>query len=472
MASVIRNPRNILVGRCRFNCLGIHQSMKIGLIAMSGVRAYNKKLMEHGLTLPGFVERSQVIASMPSLSLLILAALTPKDMDVEYMEMKDLKEEGRLHKDFDLVAISSFSAQIFEAYALADEYQRNGVAVVLGGLHVSVLPQEAKPHCTSVVIGEGEISWPKVMEDFRQGQLKDYYYPAAGETFDMALAPIPRYELLDISRYNRLTVQTSRGCPHRCDFCASSILIARRYNVKPVENIIKEMRYIKSMWARPFIEFADDNSFVARHHGKELLRALIPENIHWFTEADISIAEDSELLELMQKSGCRQVLIGLESPHREGVDRIELRRNWKKDKCQHYEWAIREIQSHGLTVNGCFILGLDGDTEEVFERVYDFVERTGLFDAQITVLTPFPGTPLYRRLRNEGRILDDRAWQKCTLFDINYVPQRMSVEALEKGIIELSKKVYNMSFMEERRRRFFKDLRERKSQIHLNEQRR
>lgn len=442
--------------------------MKIGLIAMSGVRAYNKDLMNHGLTLPGFVERSKVIASMPSLSLLTLAALTPKDIDVEYMEIKDLKEEGPLHKDFDLVAISSFSAQIFEAYTLADEYKKNGVAVVMGGLHVSVLPQEAKQHCTSVVIGEGEISWPKVIEDFRRGQLKEYYHSQPGETFDLALAPIPRYELLDISKYNRLTVQTSRGCPHRCDFCASSILITHKYNVKPVENIINEIRYIKSIWEQPFIEFADDNSFVVRNHAKELLRALINEDIHWFTEADISIAEDPELLELMQKSGCRQVLIGLESPNAEGVNQIELRRNWKKDKFQHYEWAIEEIQSRGVTVNGCFILGLEGDTEEVFDHVYKFVERTGLFEVQITVLTPFPGTPLYQRLRNEGRILDDLAWQKCTLFDVNYVPKRMSVDALEKGIVELSKKIYKKSFIEERQRRFFRNLRERKSQISLN----
>lgn len=442
--------------------------MKIGLIAMSGVRAHNQELMKHGLTLPGFVERSKVIASMPSLSLLTLAALTPQDIDVEYMEIKDLKEEGTLREDFDLVAISSFSAQISEAYALADEYQKKGIAVVMGGLHVSVLPQEAKQHCTSVVIGEGEILWPKVVEDFRRGQLKNYYRPAPGETFDMASAPIPRYELLDISKYNRLTVQTSRGCPHRCDFCASSILITHKYSVKPVKNIISEIRYIKSIWKQPFIEFADDNSFVAREHSKELLCALRDEEIHWFTEADISIAEDSELLELMRESGCRQVLIGLESPSLGGLDQIELRRNWKKDKFQRYEWAVQEIQSRGITVNGCFILGLDGDTQEVFERVYEFVLRTGLFEVQITVLTPFPGTPLYQRLKNEGRILNDCAWHKCTLFDVNYVPKRMSVAALERGIVELSKKIYDKSFIEDRQRRFFKNLRHHKSQISFN----
>lgn len=442
--------------------------MKIGLIAMSGVRAYNEELMKHGLTLPGFVERSKVIVSMPSLSLLTLAALTPRNIEVEYLEVTDIKQEGRLPEDFDLVAISSFSAQIFEAYALASDYQKKGISVVMGGLHVSVLPHEAKQYCTSVVVGEGEILWPQVIEDFQRGQLKDYYHSKPQETFDLALAPIPRYDLLDISKYNRLTVQTSRGCPHRCDFCASSILMTRKYKVKPVENIINEIRCIQSIWRQPFIEFADDNSFVMRKHAKELLRVLISEDIHWFTEADVSIAEDPELLGLMQKSGCRQVLIGLESPNLEGVSQIELRRNWKKDKFKHYEWAIQEIQSRGITVNGCFILGLDGDTEEVFDCVYKFVERTGLFEVQITVLTPFPGTPLYQRLRNEGRILDDEAWQKCTLFDVNYIPKRMSVETLEKGIVELSKRIYNKNFIEERQRRFFKNLRERKNQMSSN----
>ena len=461
-------PGNVVVAGCGFNIVEITQIMKIGFIAMSGVRAYNQELMKHGLTLPGFVERSKVIASMPSLSLLTLAALTPKDIEVEYKEINDLKAEKSLPDDYDLVAISSFSAQIYEAYELAGHYQKKGIKVVMGGLHVSVLPGEAKHHCTSVVIGEGEMSWPRVIEDFRRGQLKEYYHWQPGETFDMALTPVPRYELLDISRYNRLTAQTSRGCPHRCDFCASSILITHTYKVKPVESIINEIRFIKSMWEEPFIEFADDNSFVVRNHTEEFLRLLINEGIHWFTEIDISIAEYPGLLELMQKSGCRQVLIGLESPHAEGVNHIELRSNWKKDKFQHYEGAIHEIQSHGIAVNGCFILGLDGDTEQIFDRVYEFVDRTGLFEAQITVLTPFPGTPLYHRLRNEGRIVEDAAWQKCTLFDVNYIPKQMSLEALEKGIFELSKRIYDKSFIEERQRRFFRNLRHRKSQGSLN----
>ena len=433
--------------------------MKVGFIAMSGVRAYNEELTRIGLTLPGFVERSQVIASLPSLSLLTLAALTPPNVKVEYHEIKNLRNEPTLPTDYDLVAVSSFSAQIYEAYQVADEYRRRGIPVVLGGLHVSSLPEEAKARCTSVVVGEGELMWGRVLDDFSAGKLQDYYAASPEDSFNLAEAPIPRYELLDAERYNRLTVQTSRGCPHRCDFCASSILLTPKYKVKPIERVIAEIRRIKAVWNRPFIEFADDNSFVIRSHYKRLLRALKDENVHWFTEADISIAEDEELLHLMRESGCRQVLIGLESPTRRGLDGVEQRRNWKLRKLPDYESAIRTIQEHGITVDGCFILGLDGDGEDIFDRVYDFVERTGLYEVQLTVLTPFPGTPLYQRLKREGRLLEDRAWHKCTLFDVNYVPKQMSVERLERGLVELSRRIYDTAFIRDRRRRFFKMLR-------------
>ena len=433
--------------------------MKIGMIAMSGVRAYDEEFMKYGLTLPGFVERSKVIASLPSLSLLTLAALTPPHIEVEYREIKDLKEQDQLPQDYDLVAITSLSAQIYDAYKIADAYMALSIPVVMGGLHVSSLPHEAKEHCTSTVVGEGEILWPRVVNDFLKGQLKNFYIQSPKESFDLADAPIPRYDLLDIEKYNRLTVQTSRGCPHRCDFCASSILLTSKYKIKPVEKVIAEIRYIKKLWPHPFIEFADDNSFVLRQHYKDLLRALTSEGIRWFTEADISIADDEELLDLMRESGCKQVLIGLESPTVGGLDKVEQRRNWKLEKLRHYEEAINKIQSHGIAVNGCFILGLDGDDASIFDRVYEFVEKVGLFEVQITILTPFPGTPLYTRLRKEGRLIEEAAWHKCTLFDINYFPKQMSVETLRRGIMELSKKLYGKEFTEERRRRFFRNIR-------------
>ena len=426
---------------------------------MSGVRAANPDLTAIGLTLPGFVERSKVIASLPSLSLLTLAALTPPGIEVEYREILDLRVEPELPRDYDLVAISSYSAQILDAYRVADVYRERGVPVVMGGLHVTVRPEEAREHGAVAVIGEGEMSWPRVIEDFRGGRLQNEYRPPAERWFDLADAPMPRYELLDVARYNRITVQTSRGCPHRCDFCASSILLTPRYAVKPVQKIIAEIRRIKEIWAHPFLEFADDNSFVVRSHSKRLLRELKGEKVKWFTEADVSVAEDHEMLDLMRESGCRQVLIGLESPVPAGLDGVETKRNWKLEKLATYEAAVRAIQSRGITVNGCFVLGLDGHDEGIFDAVYEFAERTGLYDIQVTVMTPFPGTPLYARLQREGRLLEEGAWNKCTLFDVNHVPTGMSPDRLQRGLIDISCRLYDGEAVRRRRDRFFRDLR-------------
>ncbi len=422
--------------------------MKLGFIAMSGVRAHNEELTQLGLTLPGFVDRNKIIASLPSLSLLTLAALTPDSWEVEYREVADLKCMENLPEDYDLAAISTYSAQIFEAYDLADRFRSRGVPVIMGGLHVSVLPEEAKAHCDCVVIGEGEPLWPEVLSDFERGGMAPYYYTQPGG-----------FDLLDPDRYNRLTIQTSRGCPHHCDFCASSILLTPRYKVKPVPRVIEEVRAIKSIWDKPFIEFADDNSFVFRQHYKELLRELAKENVRWFTETDLAVAEDEELLALMRDSGCQQVLIGLESPRPASLDGLELKNNWKLKRRQQYLEAIARIQSFGITVNGCFIFGLDGDTPEVFDEVLAFVRESGLYDVQITFMTPFPGTPLHARLKNEGRLIRDGAWELCTLFDPNFIPRNMTLEELRAGFLRLAKTIYSEEETENRRRHFRRQLR-------------
>jgi radical SAM superfamily enzyme YgiQ (UPF0313 family) len=220
-----------------------------------------------------------------------------------------------------------------------------------------------------------------------------------------------------------------------------------------------EIREIKRIWPRPFIEFADDNSFVDRPHYKRLLRELIHEDLRWFTEADINVAQDEELLGLMRDSGCQQVLVGLESPRAQSLDGLELKSNWKMRKHAAYAQAIAKIQSYGITVNGCFILGLDGDTPEVFDDVLRFVRESGLYEVQVTFLTAFPGTPLHARLQREGRIIRERAWELCTLFDINFRPRGMSVAELQAGFLGLVKQLYSAEETSERRRKFKRMLR-------------
>jgi radical SAM superfamily enzyme YgiQ (UPF0313 family) len=427
--------------------------MKLGLIAMSGVRAHNPELTALGLTLPGFVERSKVIASLPSLGLLTLAGMTPPDIDVHYLEVSDIKDLDTVPGEFDVVAISTFSAQIFEAYELADRYRALGTKVILGGLHVSAVPQEAAAHADTIVIGEGEPLWPAVMADLRAGRLRRVY-DARPLSFDLARAPMPRFDLLDIDRYNRLTVQTQRGCPFRCEFCAASMRISPNYKTKPVERVLEEIRAIRSLWKRPFIEFADDNTFVDKRHSRSLMRALAGEEIRWFTESDLSVADDDELLALMRDAGCAEILIGFESTTFAELDGVEQRSNWKARRVDRYLDAIRRIQDHGIRVNACFVLGLDGSGTESFDEIWNFVRQSMPFDIQITVQTAFPGTPLYERLRSEGRVLRENAWDLCTLFDVNFEPAHMSVAELEAGLRDLGSRIYSEEFTRERRTAF------------------
>jgi len=426
--------------------------MHIAFIAMSGVRAASDELNRAGLTMPGFLERSQAIASLPSLSLLTLAALTPDSFDVSYHEIEDIRKIGE-PPACDVAAIASYSAQIKDAYLLADRYRALGVRTVLGGLHVTALPDEALQHANAIVVGEGELGWPELLLDLAGGRLEPAYGPN-GREFDLADAPMPRFDLLEVERYNRLTVQTQRGCPWRCEFCAASIKLTGRYKVKPVHRVLAEIHEIERLWPAPFVEFADDNSFVNRRHSKALLRALAGEHIRWFTETDIGIADDPELLDLMHASNCAEVLIGLESPTSTGVDGVETRRNWKRGRFDDYIDAIERIQSHGIAVNGCFVLGLDGDGPGVFDAVEAFVRRSGQFDVQITVMTPFPGTPLYDRLLAEGRLLEPTAWERCSLFDVNFRPRSMSPEELQAQAVDLGRRLYTEQERTARRHRF------------------
>lgn len=428
--------------------------MKLGLLAMSGVRCRNEELMAMGLTLPGFVERSQVIASLPSLGLLTLAGMTPEEVDIRYVDVPDPAALADLPGPFDAVAISSFTAQIKEAYQLANRYRATGVKVLLGGLHVTARPDEAAQHADAILLGEGESLWPQMLADLRADRLQPRY-DARAMHFDFNQSPMPRFDLLDMARYNRITVQTQRGCPYNCDFCGASIRLNPRFKTKPVERVIAEIRRIKETWAHPFLEFADDNTFADKAHGRELARALAPEGLRWFTETDISIARDPELLAMMKDAGCAQILIGLESPSSAGLDGLEHKANWKHRQLEGYKRAIATIQDAGITVNGCFVLGLDGADRTSFDAVFDFVRETGLYEAQITVMTAFPNAPLHDRLLAEGRILKPEAWELCTLFDVNYQPRDMSVAELEFGLRDLARRIYDHDFIEGRRRRFF-----------------
>ncbi|CCQ74387.1 B12-binding domain-containing radical SAM protein [Magnetospira sp. QH-2] len=431
------------------------QVIRLGLIAVSGVRVQDQTLLSFGLTLPGFVERSKVIASLPSLSLLTLAGMAPQDIEVSYHELPNETSPDLINEDFDVVAIASYTARIKDAYRLSDLYRARDVKTIMGGLHVTALPDEAKRHADTIVLGEAETVWPRVLDDLKAGCLASVY-DGRGEVFDLANAPMPRFDLLDPNQYNRLTVQTQRGCPYDCSFCASSVRLTPRYQVKPVDKVMAEIDAIKMLWPQPFIEFADDNSFVNKSHSKALLKALAKRQVRWFTESDLSIAEDEEMLALMQDSGCAQVLVGFESPTIDALSGLERKADWKARQVDRYAWSIDRIQRAGITVNGCFVLGMDGQGGNQFDAVEQFVKDSGLYEVQVTIQTPFPGTPLYDQLKADGRLINDTAWEKCSLFDLNYYPDGMTVEAFTKGFRDLVMRLYSEEATHERRRGFFK----------------
>jgi radical SAM superfamily enzyme YgiQ (UPF0313 family) len=222
---------------------------------------------------------------------------------------------------------------------------------------------------------------------------------------------------------------------------------------------LAELDKIEEIWPHPFIEFADDNSFVDKSYWKELLPRLKDRSLRWFAETDVSVAEDPELLCMMRESGCAQILVGFESPTRDSLDGLETRSNWKYHRWPHYKEAIDVIQSHGISVNGCFVLGLDGHDAGVFDTVFEFVKDSELSEVQVTLQTAFPSTALYARLKNEDRLLEPEAWNKLTLFDVNFVPQNMSVKQLEAGFRNLVARLYSDESTRFRRDKFRQYLR-------------
>lgn len=425
--------------------------MKIGYVAMSGLRLADAGLLELGLSFPAVARRAREIEALPSLGLLTLAGMAPARFEAEYLEVRDIAE---VPDRFDAIALSTLSATAKEAYTMAARFRERGVPVILGGLHATLAPQEAAKHVDAVVVGEGEPVWHEVLEDLERGRLKPLYDARRHGPFDLRKAPMPRFELLSPDRYPRFTVQTQRGCPYACEFCAASMRLSPGFRVKPPDKVVAEIRRLRERFQRPFVELADDNTFADKRHGRALMKAMAREGVRWFTETDVSVADDEDLLRLMRDAGCQQVLIGFESPRFGPLDGVEKNSNWKARRTDRYLKAVETIQRHGITVNGCFILGLDGDGPDCFDEVFRFVDESGLYDVQITYLTPFPGTPLWSRLSEEGRLLSEAATERCTLFDINFQPDRMSGAELREGFHNLARRLYAPEFVEKRTRHF------------------
>lgn len=389
----------------------------VAFVPFTGFRVREKEMLSLGMTLPGLKQRAAAVAQLPALGLLTLAGLTPPHWDCSYHEGlrgDEALAEEVLGRRPTLVALSALTASAEEAYRFSALVRRSGVPVILGGLHATVCPAEAQRHCDAVVVGEGEPVWRKLLADAEAGRLQPLYRAPA--VFDLAQAPVPRFDLLGRQPRPRLTVQTQRGCPLACEFCAASRLLGP-YRVKPIANLRRELAAATAFVPDPILELADDNTFVDGRDTDLLLDALAGTGARYFTEADWRIGERPDLLAGLAVSGCVQVLVGIESlvfshPGM-GPKQTELSRVME---------AVQAVQEAGVAVIGCFIVGCDGETRQSLDRLAEFIVASPLADVQLTLQTPFPGTALYRRLERQGRLLAERGWPFYTLFDLTYKP--------------------------------------------------
>ena len=393
----------------------------------------------------------QNINLLPKLSAMVLAAVTTQEFEFIYVdeEVEDI-EFDKLSPD--LVAITSMTVQANRAYEIADEFKRMGVTVVMGGIHPTVMPDEALQHCDSVLIGEGENTWQAMLKDFKNKCLKKIYnsmeYPEVTEF------PIPKYEILKHDRYLLNPIQATRGCPYDCDFCSVKSSSGKKYKMKPVEQVIKEIEYAetfnKGLFKKGYF-FVDDNLYVNREYTKSLFKEMSKLKITWMGQGTVNIAKDKEIIELMAKSGCRNFSIGFESLSQ---DSLEEANKPKINDVQEYKNAIDIIQSYGITAAGTFIFGFDQDGPKVFEKTVNFAKEANIYTPFFNILTPFPGTRFFDRLEAEGRIID-KDWSKYNALRSVIKPNKMSPEVLQEGAYWATSEVSTIEILEKQLKRFW-----------------
>lgn len=383
--------------------------------------------------------------------LLIVGSMTPPHYDIRYID--ENIEPVDFDDAVDLVALTGMTAQADRMYEIAAEFRARGVPVVAGGLHANLIPEDVARHVDAVCVGEAEVLWPEVIHDFEHGQLKRIYRQSVQAA--LGEAPRPAYDLAQRRYYPSIWIETSRGCPHLCRFCAASIRYRPKLGHKPVDKVIEEVVHARDRWENPYILFSDDNFVVDRERTKELLTKLIPLGIKWSGQSDVSFHKDEEILDLMHASGCMMMLIGFESVSVETLTGID-ERNWKVKSLAQYVEATKVIQDHGIGVYGSFTLGLDTDTTASFQETTEFVMKHYLAGIQVSCVTPFPGTPLRTDMEREGRVLD-RPWSHYTVFDTVFQPKHMTPEELEAGALGVYQAFYKREFSL-KKTRHFKDI--------------
>lgn len=374
----------------------------------------------------------------------LLAALTPPGHTVTIVDEAFGPDD--MNQEVDLVGITVMTDVVPRAYDIADAYRRKGVKVVMGGIHPTVLPDEALGHADAVVVGEAEGIWPRLVADAALGQMQSLY--RADKMTDLNGLLKPRRDLFPVSNSKGyipipIGVETSRGCPNDCEFCSISRTLGAQYRVRPVPEVIAEIEAIDS----PYIFFVDDALALNRSAAKKLFTEMIPLKKLWLGQGTVSLAEDVELLRLMKRSGCLGLLIGFESVQKAAQNEVRKIKNLRID---FYE-AMRRFHDEGFGVLGAFVLGFDHENRDVFDQTLEFIMRSCIDCAELRILTPYPGTRLYDRLLSEGRLFEQDWWLRGYPPDtLLYQPRGMTADELLDGFASLNRQAYSFSAMTKR----------------------
>jgi radical SAM superfamily enzyme YgiQ (UPF0313 family) len=372
------------------------------------------------------------------LSLLAVAAATPPDWEVRIVD--EYVSPLNFSSSPTCVGLSFMTAGAPRAYEIAREFHRRGIPVLAGGYHPTFMPEEALLQCDAVCVGDAEPSWPQMLRDLELGALKPVYH--SDPFTSLRGLALPRRDLLDTGEYfTRNSVQTSRGCPNRCAFCSITSFYGAHYRHRPVEEVIQEIATLSGK----LVLFIDDNLVADRSYALKLFSGLRPLKRHWYSQAALTIAQDPELLEAAVESGCKGLFVGLESLSNESLQKMG------KGFClaETYLGAIETLHRAGIAVEAGIIFGFDEDGPEVFDRTLDFLKASHIELAQITVLTPLPGTVIYRQLQREGRILTND-WSYYDFFHVVFRPKMMTAKELQAGTDEVVRRFYSTRAILER----------------------
>jgi radical SAM superfamily enzyme YgiQ (UPF0313 family) len=368
------------------------------------------------------------------LALPLLAALTPEDWQVEIC--LETIEDIPFDTDADIIALSGMGHSIVRSIDLAKEFRARGKTVIMGGYMASLMPEETGKHCDAVVIGDAELVWAKLLEDYRLGCLQPRYE----ERLQELDPPLPRYELLlDKNIGDFLPVQAGRGCPKSCSFCSVHCLYRNRYYQRPVEAVMRDIHYVRELGFRKFL-LLDDNILASPAYLLRLCEEIKPLKMSWYSQCSIDIARHPELLKAVAESGCRVLSFGLESISKESLAAMD--KSWA-DPSQ-YPTMISAIQNAGIDVSTEMVVGADGDTKESIARTADFIRENKIVVPRFYILTPIPGTDFYAQMLEQGRICN------YDLYSYNgteavHVPRNMSPEELTAAYWQLYEEVFSLN---------------------------